>query len=115
MKKAGIPECGQVRTLQERRGLLGSHHHAGIRPDPRKTEAIREMKEPTSVGELRSFLGMVNQLGKLIPQLVEKNKPLCDLLSKKNCWVWNVDQATAFTTLKKALSSPPVLDMCDPN
>ena len=35
----------------------------GIRPDPRKTDAIMEMKEPTNVGELRSFLGMVNQLG----------------------------------------------------
>jgi len=44
---------------------------AGISPDPRKTEAITELEEPTNVGELRSFLGMVNQLGKFIPQLAE--------------------------------------------
>ncbi|XP_056149742.1 uncharacterized protein LOC130124306 [Lampris incognitus] len=68
--------------------LLGKVVFLGhiIHPDPRKTEAIMEMKEPTNVGELRSFLGMVNQLGKFIPQLVEKDKPLRDLLSKRNCW-----------------------------
>lgn len=37
---------------------------SGIGPDPEKTQAIREMKEPTNVSELRSFLGMVNQVGK---------------------------------------------------
>ena len=41
----------------------------GIRPDPRKTEAIMKMREPGNVGDLRSFLGMVNQLGKFFPQL----------------------------------------------
>lgn len=88
---------------------------AGIHPDPRKTEAISKMAEPTNVSELRSFLGMVNQLGRFIPQLAEKDKPLRDVLSKKNCWVWDVEQATAFRTLKKALSSPPVLAMYDSN
>ncbi len=31
---------------------------------------------------------MVNQLGKFIPQLAEKDKPHCNPLFKKNCWVW---------------------------
>jgi hypothetical protein len=60
---------------------------AGIHPDPRKTEAIMEMKEPTNFGDLRSFLGMVNQLGKFLPQLAETDKTLPDHLSKKDCWV----------------------------
>uniref|UniRef100_A0A3B3CEF0 Gypsy retrotransposon integrase-like protein 1 n=1 Tax=Oryzias melastigma TaxID=30732 RepID=A0A3B3CEF0_ORYME len=87
----------------------------GISPDPSKTEAVRKMKEPTNVSELRSFLGTVNQLGKFIPQLAERDKPLRDLLSKKNHWVWDVDQAQAFKDLKDSLSSPPVLVMYDPN
>lgn len=57
---------------------------SGISPDPHKMEAVRRMEEPTNVSELRSFLGMVNQLGKFIPQLVERDKALRDLLSKKN-------------------------------
>lgn len=71
------------------------------------------MKEPTNVSELRSFLGMVNQVGKFIPQLAEKDKALRDLLSKKNCWLWGADQAAAFRVLKEALTSPPILAMYD--
>ncbi|XP_061920402.1 uncharacterized protein K02A2.6-like [Entelurus aequoreus] len=88
---------------------------SGISPDPSKTEAVRKMQEPTTVTELRSFLGMINQLGKFVPQLAERDKPLRDLLSKKNCWVWGVDQARAFQDLKDALTSTPVLAMYDPN
>ena len=88
---------------------------SGISPDPGKTEAVRKMQEPTTVTELRSFLGMVNQLGRFVPQLSERDKPLRDLLAKKNCWVWGVDQARAFQDLKDALTSTPVLAMYDPN
>ncbi|XP_034075852.1 uncharacterized protein K02A2.6-like [Gymnodraco acuticeps] len=88
---------------------------SGIRPDPSKTEAVRKMEEPKNVSELRSFLGMVNQLGKFIPQLTERDKPLRDLLSKKNCWLWGIDQARAFQDLKDSLISPPVLAMYDRN
>ena len=87
----------------------------GFLPDPKKTEAIMEMKEPKNVGGLRSFLSMINQLGRFIPQLAEKDKPLRDLLFRKNCWVWGVDQTVAFNSLKRALTSPPVLAIHDPN
>lgn len=73
------------------------------------------MKQPTKVSELRNFLGMVDQLGRFIPQLAKKDTLLRHLLLKKNAWVWDVDQATAFKMLKKALCSPPVLVMYDPN
>ncbi|XP_051905587.1 uncharacterized protein K02A2.6-like [Hippocampus zosterae] len=87
----------------------------GIRPDPGKTEAVRMMPEPTNTTELRSFLGMLTQLGRFVQQLAERDKPLRDLLSKKNCWLWGVDQARAFQDLKDALTSTPVLAMFDPN
>ncbi|KAL7859164.1 hypothetical protein SRHO_G00143110 [Serrasalmus rhombeus] len=73
------------------------------------------MQEPTTVSELRSFLGMVNQLGKFILQLAERDKALRDLLSKKNCWMWGVNQANAFLDLKNTLTSPPIVAMYDPN
>ena len=73
---------------------MGHGTDAGVHPDPRKTEAIVEMKEPTNVSKLRSFLGMVNQLEKFIHWLVnvEKDKLFFNLLLKKNCWVWDVDK-----------------------
>ncbi|KAJ8369268.1 hypothetical protein SKAU_G00092960 [Synaphobranchus kaupii] len=87
----------------------------GVRPDPDKTRAVQEMDQPSNVSELRSFLCMVNQLGKFIPNLAEKDKALRDLLSKKNQWFWRPDQQKAFTSLKHELSSTPVLQLYDPN
>ena len=40
------------------------------------------MKQPSSVTEMRRFLGMTNQMSKFISEMVEKAKPLRDLLSK---------------------------------
>lgn len=87
----------------------------GMKPDPDKTRAVRDMKVPTNISELRSFLGMVNQLGKFLPNLAEKDKPLRDLLSKKNQWCWGHEQQGAFCSLKEELSTAPVLQLYDPN
>ena len=48
----------------------------GITADPEKTKATAGMRQPTSVPELRRFLGMVNQLGKFTPNLAELTQPL---------------------------------------
>ena len=42
---------------------------SGISPDPRKTVAIEKMSSPTSVTELRRFMGMVNQMSKFSPNI----------------------------------------------
>ncbi|XP_032367175.1 uncharacterized protein LOC116686312 [Etheostoma spectabile] len=55
----------------------------GIRPDPEKTRAVLKMDLPHNISELRNFLGMINQPGKYVPKLAEKDKDLRDLLSKK--------------------------------
>lgn len=82
----------------------------GVQPDPEKIKGVMSMKEPANTGEVRSFLGMLNQLGKFIPGLAEKDKPLRDLLSKKYQWVWGCAQQ-----LKNDLTSPPVLTLYNPN
>uniref|UniRef100_A0A3Q4G4G1 ribonuclease H n=1 Tax=Neolamprologus brichardi TaxID=32507 RepID=A0A3Q4G4G1_NEOBR len=117
LEKAGITLNVEKCELSQSKVAFLGHIIAdtGISPDPKKTEAITEMTEPINVSELRSFLGMVNQVGKFIPHLAEKDKALRDLLSKKNAWYWGTDQARAFTTLRDALTSPPVLAMYDPN
>ena len=61
----------------------------GVQVDPKKVEAILQMETPKDQSELRRFLGMVNQLNKFQPQIVELSKPLRDLLSTKNHWSWS--------------------------
>ena len=76
----------------------------GIRADPEKTSAIREMQPPVNVPELRRFMGMscakwtmVNQLGKFSKNLATLTQPLRELLSKKHTWLWGPNQQQAFT------------------
>ena len=54
----------------------------GIKIDPSKTEAITKMPLPRSVNDLQRFLGMINYLGKFIPNLAEHATPLRHLLKK---------------------------------
>ena len=61
------------------------------------------MKAPTNIRELRQFLGMINHLSKFSPFLADQTKPLRDLLSSKNHWIWGDQQAKAFTEIKNAL------------
>ena len=83
--------------------------HNGIQPDPEKTQAIRDMRAPTTVLELRRFLGMVNQLGKFIAHLANLTQPLRGLLSKSTEWVWGPDQREAFTRVKEELATTTTL------
>jgi len=65
---------------------------SGIHLDPEKILAIQQMKTTTGISELRRFLGMVTYLSKCSPNLSWKDKPLHDLLSTKNEWIWGAYQ-----------------------
>ena len=81
----------------------------GIKPDLEKIEAIIKMQPPNDRTELRRFLGMTNQMGKFTPNLAEKTKPMRELLSTKNQWIWEAEQERSFLEVKKELSSTPTL------
>ena len=87
----------------------------GIRVDPFKTNAITKMSIPQSLTELQRFLGMVNYLGKFIPNLAEVTAPLWALL-KKDC-VSNLQkpQLDPIEKLKSLITSAPILKIFDPN
>ena len=86
----------------------------GIKSDPEKTESIQDMDTPQNVSDVRWFLVMVNQLGKFVPHLAEKTKPIRDLLSTKKEFLWGPTQQDAFEKLKKELTLTPVLAHYDP-
>ena len=90
-------------------------HKDGTSADPDKTRAISEMKTPSSVTELRRFLGTVNHLSKFSPNLATLTQPLRQLLGKNNQWEWGPNQDAAFTAVKQELTAPTVLTLYDPN
>lgn len=116
LEKAGVTlntsKCAFRQRAVKFLGHLIDEH--GIRADPDKTAAVRNMDTPKSITELRRFMGMVNQLGKFSRQIADLGQPLRSLLSVKNAWVWGPDQEHAFTGIKNELAQPTVLALYDP-
>ncbi len=85
----------------------------GVKPDEEKIAAIRDMKPPTNVSELRTVLGMINYLGKFIPQLYHQTTPMDRLLGKDAAWNWGPKQQQSFNTVKKLVTCAPILAYYD--
>ena len=81
----------------------------GVHPDPNKLEAISKYPTPSSVSDVRRFLGMVNQLAKFVPNITEMSEPLRMLLQKSTASHWDASQEESFAKLKKTLLSADVL------
>ena len=86
----------------------------GIEADPEKVWAIKELSTPANLTDLRSFMGLVNQLAEFSPHISEAAQPLRPLMSPKRTFLWTSDHDEAFQRVKEALSSPPILAMFDP-
>ena len=52
----------------------------GLKPDPEKITAVKEMKPPENAKELKTFLGFIQYLGKFMPNMATENSPLRELL-----------------------------------
>ena len=77
--------------------------------NPETVQAISNFPRPANISELRRFRGMVNHVGKFASHMADTTKPLRDLLKKETDWIWKEQQEKAFQTVKKQLSSTPVL------
>ena len=100
--------------FQEKVELLGFIISAkGIESDPKKVTAIRNMKSPTTVKGVRSFLGSVNFFRQLIANVGKRTEPLNRLLKKGVKFEWTDEQENAFVDLKMALTNAPVLAFPD--
>jgi len=84
-----------------------------IEADKKKLAAITEFPVPETLTDLRSFLGLVNQLGGFSKEVSGAAGPLRDLLKKKNEFQFLAAHRQAFEETKKTLVSPPVLGMFD--
>uniref|UniRef100_A0A0N4ZZR0 RNA-directed DNA polymerase n=1 Tax=Parastrongyloides trichosuri TaxID=131310 RepID=A0A0N4ZZR0_PARTI len=81
----------------------------GIRPDENKTKAIKEMRNPTSLMELKSFLGIVIHYSKFIPNLSIIAKPLNELTKKNRKFELNEQCIRSIKILKEILVSDKIL------
>ena len=80
----------------------------GVSPDPEKVKAITELQTPTNMPELCKLIGMINYLGRFIPNLATVMYPMTELLKSDTASTWGPPQETAFTKVKEMISSNTV-------
>ena len=101
VRKQEVPYVGHIISAQ------------GLKPDPEKVRAMKNMPPPTSKEDVRRFLGSIQYLAKFLPMLAEVETPLRELTQKDVLFHWDKPQETAFQKLKDLCCEAPVLAYYD--
>jgi hypothetical protein len=85
----------------------------GIGPTEERVKVITEAREPETVSEVRSFVGLINFSSRFIPQFATISEPLRKLTRKDEPFHFGPEQKSAFQTLKDKLASANLLAYFD--
>ncbi|GBG84053.1 hypothetical protein CBR_g37929 [Chara braunii] len=86
----------------------------GLRPEPQKVAAVRNALVPTTITQVRAFLGLASYYRRFIKGFAAITGPLTNLLRKDQPLIWTPECDQAFLKLKAALILAPVLIKPDP-
>ncbi|XP_055883579.1 uncharacterized protein K02A2.6-like [Biomphalaria glabrata] len=102
----------ESKTLEQKEAVEFMGHvisAQGIKPDPKKVQAIVDMDRPTNAQQVRRFCGMVQYLSKFLSNLSAISHPLRELTKKETDFDWNEECEVAFRKLKEMITTTPVL------
>ena len=85
----------------------------GVKPDPRKIDAIKNLQEPMTEALLQSFLGIVNYLSRFSPNIAKMTSNLRALLKKNTEFLWLPQHSANFKAIVQELCSPKLLKFYD--
>lgn len=89
-------------------------NRSGVSMDPVKVASILDWPTPCNVKQVHSFLGFTNFYRRFIHDYANITTPLTTLLQKDAPFTWNDPQEHAFATLKRCVTSGPILQYFDP-
>ena len=104
-------KCEFEKTKIEYLGMI--IEEGKISMDQVKLAGIRDWPVPTTVKQVRSFLGFGNFYRKFISHYSDIARPLNDLTKKDRKFEWTNECQNAFDTLKQRFTEEPVLVMPD--
>ena len=81
----------------------------GVQPNPDNLAKVQAWKQPTTVKEVQSFLGLANYYRRFIQDYSYHVRPLIDLTKKNKFFNWTEDCTKAFQFVKEELTSPPIM------
>ena len=81
---------------------------------PDEVKAIQEAPPPTTIQELRAYLGLLTYYNRFLPNMSTVLSPLYKLLQKSTKWQWTTEQNKAFSASKELLTLSRLLVHFDP-
>nr|CAD1830248.1 unnamed protein product [Ananas comosus var. bracteatus] len=81
----------------------------GVSVNPRKVEAIKDWPRPTTIAEIRNFLGLAGYYWQFVEGFAKITTPLTCLTHKGARFVWSDECDKSFRELKERLTSTPIL------
>ncbi|XP_021738197.1 uncharacterized protein LOC110704687 [Chenopodium quinoa] len=85
----------------------------GVEVDPAKIEAVKGWPTPKNVLDIRSFLGLAGYYRWLVKDFSKIARPMTSLMKKEFKFIWSDKCEESFQTLKKSLTTTPVLTLPD--
>ncbi|KAL0540150.1 hypothetical protein IC582_024380 [Cucumis melo] len=86
---------------------------AGVSVDPAKIEAVTGWTRPSTVSEVRSFMGLAGYYRRFVENFSRIATPLTQLTRKGAPFVWSKACEDSFQNLKQKLVTAPVLTVPD--
>ena len=106
----------QCRLCQHKTSYLGFLVLAfGVRPDPAKTAALRDIPLPRGLRAVRSLLGIGSVYRRFIKNFARIAKPLQDLTCGDIRFRWEESERSAFETIKQAIVDVAALAHLQPD
>jgi hypothetical protein len=99
--------------LKETKFLGHTISQDGVSVDPEKVQEVMDWKPPTTVRQIRSFLGLAGYYRRFIPDFSRIAKSMTELLKKGVKFEWSQKCEDAFHTLRQHLTTAPVLAQPD--
>jgi hypothetical protein len=99
--------------LKEIKFLGHTISQASIAVDLDKVQEVMNWKPPTTVRQIRGFLGLAGYYRRFIPDFSRIAKPITELLKKEAKFVWGQKCEDAFHALRQHLTTAPVLAQPD--
>ena len=85
----------------------------GLRTNPLKISAVRDMVAPANTSQLRSFLGLCSYYRRFMRNFAILSSPLNKLIGTNSTFIWTEVEEEAFQKLKQILIAAPMLNFPD--
>lgn len=86
----------------------------GVRPSETKVTALVNSPTPSTVKQVRQFMGLASYFRKFIPAFATRTSCITNLTKNNGKWEWGPEQDAARNYVIKHLSTKPLLTVFDP-